>query len=305
MKKAAITYLLILSILFTAFPVAFAEEEPMPLNLGSGLSSYQIIPADGLTPQSLTLNGVSYQPDWTPKGNIILRTEDLLCADEATRMINQGNYTASDFSIGNGRVTPASDAAITMGDINEFLELLNKYRNTNIPGGAKGDLTGLLTSYTSAQNCKGTQEEADALYIEAIKSTLVNYGYLSARMAEAENKEQKTALNTLLNDSRLKALLTKFETHIDRGIYHDYKPSLAASLGIKGNEYILESGGTVAKQLVVNNVWQSPMTAENGYPCPGCGNIPCRCVPPDGRPDVDLEPSPVIDVDLESSPVIN
>ncbi len=279
MKQKFLAFLLALTILLSAFPVALAEDETIPVAIGNGLKNYQIVSADGLDVNNLTLNQIPYEPQFNPKGDIILRTGDLLCANEARRLVDTGDIEPSQFLIQNGNLLAQGEVFVTMTDINELLALLEKYSISNIPGGARLDLKLLIASLRSAQDSQATQEEVDAKYISALKGFLSSYNLILARRDE-KYPERNENLAAMGADANLNLLLDRIKNNIDKGIYHGYDPTPAAAFGIQGNWYVLASGaGTTIKKLVVNKVWPAPMTPGNGYPCPGCGNVNCACVP--------------------------
>ena len=296
MKQKTIAFLLALTMLLSAFTVALAEDETTPVILGGGLKSYQIISADGLDPADLTLNQIPYQPQLNANGDIMLSTSDLLCADAAQRLIGEGVLGVADVSIGRGKLMVSSDSVITMEDVDAFLDLVKKYRVSRIPAAAREFLDGLLKDIYAAQtkSMRGEPEAADALYLRAIKVAIEKFSLMYTLKGDSIMLE---ALRDMENDPELNSLLDKFTKYVDKGICHDYTPSPTTSFGPQGERYTLASGGgTMVKNLEIIKMFQSPITIESNYRCPGCGDLVCTCNPlPAAVPEVNDNPSSGVD----------
>ena len=293
MKQKTIAFLLALTMLLSVCTVTLAEDETTPLILGGGLKSYQIISADELDTTDLTLNQIPYQPQLNSKGDIMLSTSDLLCADEAQRRVNEGNVKPADLVIKHGNIIPASDALITMEDINALIGLLEKYRTSNIPAGSKTILANLLSGFYAARK-KKPQDVADQWYLSTLRATIESYSSIFSVPADAGEKQ---ILDKMKDDRELVGLMYKLEQHIDKGIFHDYTPQLDEAFSIQSSGYTLASGGgTMITNLEIIKMFQSPITPENGYRCPGCDNMPCTCNPlPAAVPEVNDNPSSGVD----------
>lgn len=272
MHKRVIAFLLALTVLCPIFSRALAQEESVQVVLGTKPSEYQVISADGLDIDNLTLNGIPYQPDLSRKGDILLRPSDLQCADEAQQMVGQGDLSLPDFTIASGMLHFPLGNGITMNQINQLIDLLEKYFFANMGSNLGDALESMLWRFYTAQVHQGSQEEQNAMYIRALKNVLANYKDI---FSHETDRRWADLSDETLNNAQLDKLIALCRERIDCGIAQNerYTPSPAAATQLQGNRYVLASGGELQITLEVKKILQphtdrGSNTGEHPAPAP-------------------------------------
>lgn len=293
-----------------ASTVAESTGSTIELNIGSGPTSFTIIPASGLNTGELFLDQISYDAHLNPSGGIILRTGDLTAAVMGGNLTqtNGSIFSSGDFVISNGRLvlgkTGGNNAPVpdikngysglsqkfftktTVSNYNKAMQdAQTDFRNlmNNLDPSVKNALMAIYQPFVSS-NAYGyfsnNTEEMSWKFqsgMKAVYQFLFQLRQALARLAGTTDvsKTLKSIGESKLMSTFIAALkdggfsMDKFDFWNSEGWETYTKNYLLEqqridSVALEGKTIQLSDSQGNSVNLLIQNVWQSPIVHETG-----------------------------------------
>lgn len=245
-------------------------------NLSSAATAFTAINLAGWNRENLTLGGMEYQPYITGLGYALVRNGELTQAFLASGVVKElgDGISLNDFVIKDSKL---ADKGITPELLAELNSLIEQYYLIKIGRGRQV----YLESFDSINN--------DDDIVSRVEDLL---SYIHSD----EGKALLDYLNTIPRAVDILAILEAGKYGVAQAeIVKAVNNQLGGLADGADTAEIVLSDGTHSATIGCTNLDKASDPYDERVLCTGCGCNPCRCVPPDGRPVMELEPPPVFD----------